>query len=207
MVWTKSISILVTTLMVTNVYGNDEPLWRVQNNIPGKIVEAYNNESTPFTISKRTIKQINIAKRSGEELSVQRKGRQATKILTEIRKILNSNQVLAPNISDVVVSAKMAGYDGDSILVNNRWLRTGDELLVAPRAEQALYDLLEEIEGVDTRLSAIVEEQIMEKVEQAEKFSLKVGKIGTQSVVMIDKDGTKHVINLAVDDEGNINNN
>ena len=176
--------------------------WRVSSDVTQTVaVPDYQKQKNPFPIRIRPV-QIKQERRSAPVETKktltenQRRSMLASEVLTDIRELLEEEDIFNPDISGAVVSALVKGTNGNIALIRNTWMGEGDAMEVPVMAKERLFELLDLLKTLDRSLHLIVEKEVDERLASAGDLSLKILRIHDTHVELEDGQGGVHVMHF-----------
>ncbi|MEC9291636.1 MAG: hypothetical protein VX730_04465 [Pseudomonadota bacterium] len=177
-----------------------EPFWRVLADETDVSMPAYNGERSPFPyVEPPKVEIVEVFKEPEiiyDPSLIEREARnkKAAEILAEIRDILLSETAFNPDLSNVVVSGVIKGERGNSALIDNQWVGSGEELKVPVQAVDRLVGLVGYLRSLSPDLSESVQQKIDIKLAEIGRFKLRLDRIEERSVVFKDNNNKTYVI-------------
>lgn len=173
-----------------------EPLWRVDNPLDAQAMPTYSGDKSPFP-QKDPPKEIVAKPVEVKQPRLTSREMKAAELLGEIRTLLSQDDVFNPDVQDIEVEGFIDSSKGRKILIDNRWVHEGGDILVAMKASSVLFGLVSELEGIDPNLASVMRSKINNKVSDTGVISLKISKISEDEVMFVDDYGRSHVINFS----------
>ena len=180
-----------------------ELLWRVHNLSPAEKIPPFSGEPSLFPQRTEPAKfedpQLNAPITpvlSEEEKQERDRVRRAASLLEDIREVIQTEGVFRPDVSGIEVMGQISNENGSKVLIDNAWIGVGDPVEVPTRGVEKAIRLVEDLQMLDPQLATIVQEDIDDRLSEAEVIELSVGKIEMDYVTLVDTAGAEYVISI-----------
>lgn len=177
-------------------------LWRVENFAPAEQVPPFDEgfesplpqqQQNPADLLPPPDFEIAL---SAAELAERERSRRTAQLLEEIRKLMSSSNVFAPDLSGLAVNGVVKAQGEFSALVEGRWVRIGDVISVPVKGVIKAYEMLDELETLDEDLAEIVGEELEGKIKTASQLELTVDKIDVGTIELVGPNGEQQVLSV-----------
>ncbi|MDE0724611.1 MAG: hypothetical protein OSB62_07940 [Alphaproteobacteria bacterium] len=177
-----------------------EPYWRVNAEKTDVAIPEYSGEASPFPyIEPPKVEVVEIFKEpepvyDPDLIARESRNKKAAEVLSEIRDILLSEAAFNPDLRNVNVNGIIKGEDVNSALIENEWIRSGEELKVPVQAVDHLLSLVGYLRSISPDLSESVQKKIDTKLAEIGNFKLRLDRVENKSVVFKDNRDKTYVI-------------
>ncbi len=178
-----------------------EPYWRVNAEKTDVAIPEYSGEASPFPYVEppRVVEVVEVYKEpeilyDPELIARESRNKKAAEILSEIRDILLSEAAFNPDLRNISVGGIIKGENVNSALIENEWIRSGDELRVPVQAVDHLLSLVGYLRSISPDLSESVQKKIDTKLAEIGNFKLRLDRVENKSVVFKDNRDKTYVI-------------
>lgn len=178
--------LLLALLAVVRPVAAYEPLWRAQNTSIEEVVPPYAGNVSPFPIrSKQTAEvQEEAPVLTEEQRNQEMRARKSVELLNAIRQLIADEKAFDPDLSRIVIKAKLKGPEGYKVLVGNRWIAEGDKLEVPVMRAAAIQQLLANLVEIDQNLGVLVEEDVVQKLSENKPVQLSIVNVKDKEVTL-----------------------
>lgn len=195
-VWLVFVLVLVS---VSSFAQGSEPYWRVDAERSQAGIPAYQGQKSPFPfVAPPVVESVEVKTPEPvydpELIEQEARNKKAAEILAEIRGILVSETAFNPDLSAISVSGIIRSDSSTSALIDNKWVRSGQQLEVPVQAVDRLVSLVAYLESLSPELSRSIQEKIDEKLLQMGDFKVRLDRIEKGSVVFKDNRNKTYVI-------------
>ncbi len=178
-----------------------EPYWKVTAEKENVAIPEYLGGKSPFPYIEppKVVEVVEVVKEPEPVydptlIEKEARNKKAAEILAEIRDILLSEKAFNPDLSNVRVSGVIRGEQDISALIDNEWIKSGEELKVPVQAVDRLLGLVGYLRTLSPDLSDTVQAKIDTKLAEIGNFKLRLDRVEEQSVVFKDNNDKAYVI-------------
>jgi len=209
MVWTriKKIVIVLTAILGAKQGFAQESLWKTFNDNDRQEVPAYNGGFSPFPQKQKEVEEVNfqpveniteldLIEKDGALSDEEKRMMMTTKILSELKEYLETEEVFLPSLDGIVVEGVAKSKGKFKALIFGRWLEQGDSIKVPINEAQKALDLLENLKEIDDTLADTVEDAVIERTKGKGQEIVKIFDIKEDRVVLETRAGDAHTINF-----------
>jgi hypothetical protein len=192
---------LISATAFSAVAQSSDLLWRVENLTPVEQVPDYNAYESPLPQQQQNPADLlpppdfEVAL-SAAELAERERSRRTARLLEEIRKLMGSDNVFAPDLSGLSVNGIVQARGEFSALMQGQWVKVDDIISVPVKGVIKAYEMLGELETLDEDLAEIVGEELEDKIETASQLDLTVKEINVGTIELVGPNGEHQVLSV-----------